>query len=295
MADAAAADALPLDDTAIGRWFPALAGGLVCLAVLALAIAMLAESTRASLDARSHTLVIALPPQPGADAAASPEVIDRIVGVLLQTDGVLGAEAVPAEKIEALLGELTGDEPVADMALPQLIDVLVAADGGPGVETIERVVHTIAEDAVVDAPPPPHRSVAATARILSVAGIGLAIGALAVAVGLAIGMLRADLGRMAPALEVLAVLGSPDGPVVGRVRKAALRTSLVGALAGFAVAALLVLILGLGIGAVVPTPDVARTLGIVQWLVLACVPVIVVVATVVAADRLTLRRLHRIA
>ena len=98
---------LPLDQTAVGRFLPWTIAALVYAAVLALAVAAVADHALRHYHLRAQLVTVTLPP--AEDAGQSTREIAAALDMLQQTRGVTSAQLVPPAELEALLEPFLGD------------------------------------------------------------------------------------------------------------------------------------------------------------------------------------------
>ncbi len=282
-----------------GRLLPWLVAVHVCIAVLATACG--ASHHAAAQDARrllAAAMTIHLP------ASAAPEIdaarLQTALALVRETPGVATATVVPEGQLRALLAPWLGgasdigEAPdLSAVRLPTLIDVVL--EPGADVDQAALAVRLagVQPGVVVDAHAPAQRDGAPWRRLVAVAGldlllIGLTAAAAAAAAGMALVVRREAAG-------LLHLLGADDRRIAAPlVRRTAWRSGL-GAMLGTAgAAALWIGPLHVGFGGAVDLASgsgAAPDLSVGALIVTAVVPVLTVLAAVLAAQRALLRRL----
>jgi cell division transport system permease protein len=292
-----------------GRLLPWLVAVHVCLAVLATSYAAsIYEATKASRRTMAAGLTIHLPasPAPETDAAR----LRTALAMVGDVPGVAAASVVPEGQLRAVLEPWLGGDTalgatglgatglggtgLGAVRLPTLIDVVL--DPGADVDraALAARLATVHPGVVVDAHAPPV-GVGPTPRrwLVAVGGLDLVlIGLTAAAAGAAAAM---ALAVRSDATRLLHRLGTDDrGIAAPLIRRTAVRCTL-GATLGVAGAAAVwsgLLHTGVG-GAVAPASGGAAAMGLSAeaMFVTATVPVLMVLAAVLAARRTLLRRL----
>ena len=92
---------LPLRQSAASRFLPWTIGGLLYLAVLALAVAALADEALRLYGLRAELVTVSLPAVP--DASRGEQDVARAVDILRETRGVTSVVPVPPEELAALV------------------------------------------------------------------------------------------------------------------------------------------------------------------------------------------------
>ena len=287
-----------------GRLLPWLVAVHVCLAVLATAYAAsVYEATKASRRTMAAGLTIHLPasPAPETDAAR----LRTALAMVGDVPGVAAASVVPEGQLRAVLEPWLGDATalgatdlggtgLGAVRLPTLIDVVL--DPGADVDraALAARLATVHPGVVVDAHAPPVGGGPTPRRwLVAVGGLDLVlIGLTAAAAGAAAAMALTVRGD---ATWLLHRLGTDDRRIAAPlIRRTAVRCTL-GATLGVAGAAAVwsgLLHTGVG-GAVAPASGGAAAMGLSAeaMFVTATVPVLMVLAAVLAARRTLLRRL----
>ena len=168
---------LPLRHNAASRFLPWAIGGLLYLAVVALAVAAIADEALRLYDLRRELVTVTLPSL--EHDRGGEQKVAQAVDLLRRTRGVTSAVPVPPEELEALvepwLGTPDGD---LDLPLPRLIDVTVEPQAGPDLSALEKRLAEVVEGATIrsrSAVPRPRR---ALGRVLSRRGAAPPVSAL---------------------------------------------------------------------------------------------------------------------
>ncbi|GBD40960.1 hypothetical protein HRbin39_00332 [bacterium HR39] len=273
---------LALERVSANRWYPWVVAGLTALAVLALAVLALADGTLRDAARRPLTVTVALPPGAAADVAALAEALEA-------RPDVLAAEPVPMEELGALAREWGAGSGGA-VLLPRLLDVTFRPGVRPDPRELREAVARLSPEATVVA----GEGAAADGDLLSLARIAraaaLAVLALAVLALLAFTAhtVRVDVRAQAETVDLLRLMGADDAYVARQFEQAVAGRGLRGAVGGF-VAAVLALLVAMR-GAAVFWPQAAQAaLRPLDWLALAALPVLMVLAAVLTT-RLVVRR-----
>ncbi|MCA0939030.1 cell division protein FtsX [Salipiger pacificus] len=209
------------------------AGAMAFLAVFALALSLAAGRLATSWGeelARASTLRISAPAGQQAQQTAA------ALRLLQQTPGVASARALSEQEQQALLEPWFGpDLPLADLPVPQLIEIIEEGDGFDGAGLRLRLQAEV-PGAVLDDHTRWRRPLVAAAgklRLLGAVSILLIAGAVAAMVTLAA---NAALAANAQVIAVLRLVGATDGFIarafVRRFTLRALGGATLGALAG---------------------------------------------------------------
>ena len=113
---------LPLRQSAASRFLPWTIGGLLYLAVVALAVAAIADEALRGYGMHSKMVTVTLPAFD--DAGVGKQEIAQAMSILRKAPGVISAIPVPVAEVAALVEPWMGDlEAEMDLPLPRLIDV----------------------------------------------------------------------------------------------------------------------------------------------------------------------------
>lgn len=278
---------LPLRENPAGRTLAWLASGLVCLAVIAFAVAGVAHGRLRQLAQAPHIVTVAVPP--GATGAVSNDELTAAVGAMRRLPGVLQLRVVPPEELLPLLPSGAGNaQLLADLPLPRLIEIGFAPAQVPDGAALAAALATSAPEAVAGEPVIGGAAGAAAMRQLRLVGwIGGAVALVCLMGGSAL-VVRAALSAQRETVRLLRSLGTDEAQVARQFEQYAARNGLYGACAGF-LAALAALVLLAMAGAVWPEAGLAEPkLSLADWLRLLAVPVAAALLAAAAA-RLTVR------
>ena len=264
---------LPLDQTAVGRFLPWTIAALVYVAVLALAIAAVADHALRLYHLRGQLVTVTLPP--AEDAAQSNREITAALEMLQQTRGVTSAQPVPPEELEELLKPFLGEvEAGQELPMPRLIDVTLDPLVKPDLAVLEDRLQRIAAGATVGAEALSRDRAERMATFFrawgGAAGVAILIGAL-----LAVGLItKVSLQAQAQVVELLRSMGAPDAYLARQFERYALSCGLRGGLFGFALAALTIVGLLYSSRRMELAGSIHLDLGLLDWVLLACVPAV---------------------
>jgi cell division transport system permease protein len=276
---------LPLRHSAASRFLPWTIGGLLYLAVVALAIAAIADEALRLYGLRRELVTVTLPSV--EDGRGGEQKVAQAVDILRRTRGVISAVPVPPEELKALvepwLGTINSD---MDLPLPRLIDVTVEPQAGPNLRALEKRLAKVVEGAKIGVEALSRDRAERLAAFVrawgSAAGIVALLGTLALA-GL---ITRLSLRMNTDSVELLRCMGAPDQYLARQFERHALLSSAQGGLIGCALALVTVggilysghrMQLAEGIELQVPPLD---------WLLLVCVPAVAALL-ILAITRMT--------
>lgn len=286
-AEAARRRGLPLRENPAGRALAWLASGLVCLSVLAFAVAGGAHGRLRQLALEPHVVTVAMPPtaaRPPSDAELTPAI-----EALRSLPGVVRLRVVPAQELLPLLPPGTSDAPMlAELPLPRLLEVSFDPGQEPDSAVIATRLATAAIEAVVGEPVAGGAEGAAAIHRLRLVGwVGGALALLSLIAGSVL-VVRGALIAQRETVRLLRSLGAGEAQVARQFEQYAARNGLFGALLGF-VAALAMLVLLAVAGVAWPDAGLVEPrLSLADWLRLVAVPVAAALLAACAA-RLTVR------
>lgn len=111
---------LPLETVAASRFLPWIIAALIYLAVVALAVAAVAERAYELYNMRARLVTVTLPSVDGGGE----QQIEAALDILRQTRGVTSASRVPEDELARLIEPWLGaGQANRDLPLPRLIDV----------------------------------------------------------------------------------------------------------------------------------------------------------------------------
>jgi cell division transport system permease protein len=273
---------LPLAGTPASRFLTWALAALVGAAVLAFAIAAGANATVRQLTSEPRLVTAALPAAP-AGMAGELETV-QVLALLKTTPGVAFAAVVAPAELEELvepwLGTREGQPP---LPMPRLIDVGLDPGIDPDLARLEASLRAIVPEARVEdtAPgPAPGELAARSARLLAGSATLALLAAILVVVAV---VTRLSLDLHAETVDLLRLMGAADRYVARQFEQHALASGLRGALVGFGAGLVPVLgfILLAGLAPSLGLPPLPpRT---IDWVLLASLPVLGALLTMLAA------------
>lgn len=287
---------LPVARDASGQFLPWLVAVMVFLAVLALTGVMGLDGLldRWSRDAQG-TLTVQIPAASGANAETETDArVERAVRLLESDSQIATARAVPAERLAEMLQPWLGSADLMDaLPVPRLIDVTVAAGALPDLDALGERLRAVAPGAAID----DHRvwlsrliALAEGLRLVAWAVIGLV--ALATAT-MVVHATRTALAVHRPQIEVLHLIGATDGYIARQFARRTFALAVIGGAGGLVLAAPVLWVIGGMVkrleGGLIPPV----TLDALHWLVLALLPLVAGLLSMLTAQRTVRRTLAR--
>jgi cell division protein FtsX len=277
---------LPLPATPANRFLTWISGALVYLAILAFALAAVADARLAASAREPRMLSISLPP-PAAPFTGRAET-ERVLAELRAQPGVAAAQPLSLEELGELVEPWLGKgEDLRALPLPRLIDVVY----NPGIEPDSRAVAValarIAAGAVVEDVPTRAAEIARTARPLRLLGLGVGLLMLALGIVVVAAVTRMSLSHNDATVGLLRLMGAGDALVTRQLERHAIAGLLRGGIVGFALAALTLSGTAWALRRFGDMP--VQELRPVDWALLACALVVGILAALLAA-RLTASR-----
>ena len=264
---------LPLNQTAVSRFLPWIMAGLLYLSVIALATAAIADGALALFSARDQMVTVSLPTA-GLSETGDRDV-QRIVEALNVSKEVTKATVVPDDELQDLIEPWIGQRPENDdLPLPRLIDVTLDPIAPADLNELERSLRTIVPDATIGVQIVGRDQAERQASFFRI--VGIAIGAILLMGALAVVSLITSLSLAMhnDTVALLRYMGAHDGYLARQFERYALHSGLRGGLIGFFAAMLTVLALLYSIQSLELTNSVRLGLRPVDWIFLACVPVV---------------------
>mgnify|MGYP001235199427 CR=1 FL=1 len=271
---------LPLARTPASRFMTWITGALIYLAILAFALAAMADGRISAARHEPRMLTVSLPPAAAGEAGQAET--ERILALLQSLPGVASAQPVSTEEMATLVEPWVGS--LADLGrlpLPRIFDVVYNQGIEPSEAEVSRALAEVVQGAVVESVPTRSVEVTRTARALRL--LGGVLGGLLLVAGIAVVAVvtRLSLDLHDETVELLRMMGAADSYVARQFEQHALSSGLRGSIAGFLLAALTLVGTAWALGhfADMPTQDLRA----VDWVLLACVPVAgVLLATLTA-------------
>lgn len=282
---------LPLAATPASRFMTWIIGALVYLAILAFALAAIAEGRVTAAAREPRMLSVTLPP--AEDAVGGEAMTGRVVAELRQLPGVAFVQPLSLEEVSELVQPWLGEQhDLASLPLPRLIDVGYNPGLEPDAAGVQARLATLASGAVVDVVPTPSGEMARTARLLRGVGVGVGLFLLLAGVLVVVFVTRLSLDMHDETVDLLRMMGAADSYVARQFEQHALASGLRGGIVGSLLAVLTLIGTAWGLGYLADIP--AHQLRPVDWVLLACVPVVGVLAATLAARLTASRGLARI-
>jgi cell division transport system permease protein len=284
---------LPLEQTAAGRLMPWLMGGLVYLAVVALAVAALADGALRLYHLRAKLVTVTLPSVD--DGIQGERDLAAALDVLRQTQGVTSATPVAADELAKLIEPLIGGaQSGMDLPLPRLIDVTLDPLADLDLPALQERLRDVVAGATLGVEAMSRDRAERVAGFVRVWGGGLGL-ALLLTLLVAVALLtRLALSVQTSSIELLRCMGAPDGYLARQFERQALVTGLWSALPAFALAMLTVLVVLYSGQTMQLVSSVELGLRPIDWIVLACVPLAAILLVTAIARLSALWSLRRI-
>lgn len=256
---------------------------LIALVVIAaaggLALGNLANGARADLSAALTVQVIE--PNPDLRRVRGQMAVQVLTGM----DGVEAVRLVPEAELTALLEPWLGAGAVSgDVPIPALIDVELTSSASPAdITRIKTALTGVVPGARVDAQSDWLRPVYGALAALQWLALGLiALVALATAAAVWLAARNAFAGAR-ETMEIIHLLGATDRQISGVFLRSVLVEAAFGALVGTVLGAGVVWLLGQQFAALDSGMSSGGGLGLTDWLVIALVPVIGVLLSLLTA------------
>ena len=273
---------LPLAGTPVSRVLAWIAGALIGLITLTVAVIASSQHVVAAHDVGSRLVSVALPPP--ADAANAAGETDRVLSWLRRVEGVAAASLVPAEELDQAVEPWLGSGAAKTaLPLPRLIDVTFNPGAAPDLGAMRAHLAEFVPGARVEDVSATGGSDDGPARFVRilVAGIGLALvsGLIATVAVVTVMSLRTH----ADTVDLLRLMGAGDAYVARQFEQHALAAALRGSVVGFP-AAIALLLTYMAICHLAPALG-APALGLrpLDWILLAGAPVLMALLITLAA------------
>ena len=276
---------LPLRQSAASRFLPWTIGGLLYLAVVALAVAAIADEALRGYGMHSKMVTVTLPAFD--DAGVGKQEIARAMSILRKAPGVISAIPVPVAEVAALVEPWMGDlEAERDLPLPRLIDVTLDPRIQVDLAALEQQLAQVVEGATVGAEVSARDPAERLAVFLRAWGVGGGVTALLVMLALVGLITQVSLRMIADSVELLRCMGASDRYLARQFESHALLSSILGGLVGLVLALLTVLGILYTSDRMQLAEAIEPQLSSMDWLLLACVPAIAALP-IMAVARLT--------
>jgi cell division transport system permease protein len=264
---------LPLDQTSVGRFLPWTIAALIYVAVLALGVAAVADGALRLYNLRAKLVTVTLPSI--EDAGQGAEQMKATLDLLHQTRGVTSATPVPPDELKKLIEPWLGSvKEASDLPLPRLIDVTLDPKAMPDLPALEDKLQRIVSGATIGVEALSRdraerlatffRIWASSAGILTLLGVLVAVAVIT----------RISLRAQTPIVELLRSMGAPDSYLARQFERYALLCGLRGGLIGFGLAVITIVGLLYSSRRMELAGSIQLDLSPLDWLLLACVPVV---------------------
>jgi cell division transport system permease protein len=284
---------LPLAETALTRFLPWTIAALVYLAVLALAVAAVADGALRLYSLRARLVTVTLPAVP--DAGQSAREIAAALGVLRQTRGVISATLVPTQELEQLVEPWLGDvETSGELPLPRLIDVTLDPQAEPDLPALKDRLQEVVAGVTIGVEARSRDRAERMAGFFRAWGGGAGVLALLGSLLAVAVITRVSLRAQVQIVELLRCMGAPDSYLARQFERYALWSGLRGGLVGFVLAVLTILALLYSSREMELAGSVQLHLRPLDWLLLACVPVVSVLLVTAIARMTAVRGLAQL-
>lgn len=287
---------LPLDRDPSGRFLPWLVAVMVFLAALALVCAMAMNKVVQRWDqGLSGSITVQIPPPAETSTAAAKEMaIDRIIDILLDTDGIIIAEVLEPDEIAELLKPWLGTEAISqDLPLPMLIAVVLDPRTSPDLGRLARQLDEAVPGTLLD----DHQSwlgellgLARSIELLAALVLAL-VGSCAIA--MVIFATRMGLAIHGQIIELLHLIGAQDSYVAAEFQSHALKLALRGGVLGLMFALITLVAVGRLMSRVESALFPEFSLQPLEWSLLALLPLAIALVAMLTARWTVLRTLGR--
>jgi cell division transport system permease protein len=284
---------LPLDQTAVSRFLPWIMAGLLYLAVIALAAAAIADGALQLFDQRDKMVTVSLPTA-GISEDGDRDVAN-ILRVLEEAREVVSATVVGDDELQDLiepwLGERRDGE---DLPLPRLIDVTLDPIGQPDLRALEQRLREVVPDATIGIQEVSEDRAQRQAAFFRIVGIAIGILLLLCSLAIVTVITSLSLAMHNDTVKLLRYMGAQDGYLARQFERFALQSGLRGGIIGFFLAMLTVLAVLYSMQNLEITNTVRLGLRPVDWVFLACVPVVAALLCTLTARLTALWNLGRL-
>lgn len=287
---------LPLDRDPSGRFLPWLVAVMVFLAALAMVCAMAMNKVVQRWDqGLSGSITVQIPPPAETSTAAAKEMaIDRIIDILLDTDGIIIAEVLEPDEIAELLKPWLGTEAISqDLPLPMLIAVVLDPRTSPDLGRLARQLDEAVPGTLLD----DHQSwlgellgLARSIELLAALVLAL-VGSCAIA--MVIFATRMGLAIHGQIIELLHLIGAQDSYVAAEFQSHALKLALRGGVLGLMFALITLVAVARLMSRVESALFPEFSLQPLEWSLLALLPLAIALVAMLTARWTVLRTLGR--
>jgi cell division transport system permease protein len=273
---------LPLRQSAASRFLPWAIGGFLYLVVVALAVAAVADEALRIYGQRTKLVTVSLPSI--EDAHRGEREMAAAIAMLNATRGVVSAVPVPPEELKALVEPWLGTaKPDVDLPLPRLIDVTLDPTAKPDLPALQERLGAVIQGATIGVEALSRDRAERLAIFFRAWSRALGIAALLAMLGLVGLITLASLRMNGDNVELLRFMGARDRHLAREFERHALLSSLQGGLIGFALGLLTVVGLLYSSRRMDLAEAVELGLRPLDWLLLACLPVIIALLAMAVA------------
>ncbi|MGI9504061.1 MAG: cell division protein FtsX [Geminicoccaceae bacterium] len=283
---------LPLDQTAVSRFLPWIMAGLLYLAVVALAAASIADGALQLFDEREKMVTVSLPT--AGIAEDGDRDVANVLQVLNESDIVASAVVVGDDELQDLIEPWLGERQDGEaLPLPRLIDVTLDPLSQPDLGALERKLRDVVSDATIGIQEASEGRAERQAVFFRTVGITLGILLIICSLGIVTVITSLSLAMHVDTVTLLRYMGAQDGYLARQFERYALQSGLRGGLIGFFAAMLTVLGVLYSIQNLEMTNSIRLGLRPVDWVFLACVPVVAALLCTLMARMTALWNLGR--
>lgn len=283
---------LPLDQTAVSRFLPWIMAGLLYLAVVALAVAAIADGALQLFDEREKMVTVSLPTA-GISEDGDRDVAN-VLKALADSKVVVSAIVVGDDELQDLIEPWLGERKEGeDLPLPRLIDVTLDPLSQPDLRALELKLREVVSDATIGIQEASEDRAERQAFFFRTVGGTLGILLLISSLAIVTVITSLSLAMHGDTVTLLRYMGAQDGYLARQFERYALRSGLRGGLIGFFAAMLTVLGVLYSIQNLEMTNSIRLGLRPVDWVFLACVPVVAALLCTLMARMTALWNLGR--
>lgn len=281
---------LPLDRSAGSRFMVWIVTALVFASVVLLGIAAIADGALRRYDMRANLVTVTIPSP--EDWNRSEQDLHAVLNVLQKDRGIAAAHPVSQTEIEELIKPWLGDLRAGEeLPLPRLIDVILDPAAKPDLPALQDKLREVVPGASIGVEAMSRDRAERLAALFrtwgGIGGVAVLLGSLVAAAAIT----RLNLAIHGDAIGLLRSMGAPDAYVARQYERHALSNAMRGGLLGFALAAVILLGLIHGNDALAPAEAEQVGLRTVDWILLACVPVVSALLITAVARLIALRAL----
>ena len=293
---------LPLEDTPAGRFLQWGCAAIIYLAILAFALAGVADRQLDVFEREPRIVTVALPPS--QDRARARDEMREVLELLRGQPGVAYASLIDEQEIGSLVqpwldpqgggADAAGISSDIEILLPRLIDIAYNPGAAVDLEKLGSELDAIAPGATIGDAGLLQRSQERLAAVLRTAGAVVGLVLLATAACLAVWVTRVSFKQHSQAIDLLRSIGAKDRYIAQQFEQHALGSSLRGTLIGFVAGLSTIVVVLYGGPLLGAEPPGHRGLGAVHWVLLAIVPLATALLIAVAARVTALLGLARL-